>query len=59
MNVPTMIISLIWGFGLIILITKICFGDQCVINKVPQSFNGTIIDANKCYRLSKYPTKCL
>jgi len=54
-----MIISLIWGFGLIILITKICFGDQCVINKVPQSFNGTIIDANKCYRLSKYPTKCL
>ena len=54
----TIMMSLVWGFGLVILIKKVCLRDQCVLIKTPSTFNGTIIDGNKCYRLTKYPTQC-
>jgi len=50
--------SLIWGFGLVILIKKVCMKDQCIMNKIAPTFNGTITESNKCYRLTKYLVPC-
>lgn len=54
----SIIMSLIWGFGLVILIKKVCMKDQCIMNKIAPTFNGTITESNKCYRLTKYSVPC-
>jgi len=58
----TIIISLIWGFGIVMLFRKVCINDQCYINKVPKKFidNSSIIKDknNQQYQLTKYQTIC-
>ena len=57
----SIIISLIWGFGLALLFRKICKNDECLIVKVPPLFNQSdniINDHNRCYRLEKYTVTC-
>lgn len=56
------LISMIWGFGLALLFRQVCQNDQCVIMKVPPSFNkngGVIYDKNRCYKLQQYPSACV
>lgn len=57
------LISLIWGFGLALLFRKVCQNDQCIVVKVPPSFNAQhnmIYDRNnRCYRLEKYLSPCV
>lgn len=62
-RVIIILISLIWGFGLALLFRKVCQNDQCVVVKVPPSFNaqqGIIHDRdNRCYKLEKYLSPCV
>lgn len=57
------LISIIWGFGLALLFRKICNNNNCVVIKVPPSFensNHVIYDRNnKCYQLEKYSSPCI
>lgn len=57
------LISMIWGFGLALLFRRECQNDQCVIVRVPPSFNSgnnIIYDKNnRCYQLHKYPSPCI
>jgi len=58
----SIIISFIWGFGLALLFRKICKNDECVIVKVPPTFdpaNNIIHDKNRCYKLESYPVDCV
>ena len=62
-NMVVILISLIWGFGLAILFKKVCQNDQCIMVKVPATFDqqsNIIYDRNnRCYQLSKYPSQCV
>lgn len=57
------LISMIWGFGLALLFRKVCQNNQCIIIKVPPSFdkeNNIICDKNnRCYKLEKYFSPCV
>lgn len=54
------IISLIWGFGLALLLKKPC-ENECIVYKVPADLemkNNIIYDRNRCYKLEKYASQC-
>lgn len=60
----TIVISLIWGFGLALLFRKVCVNNQCVVVKVPPEFyqqDDIIQDSksSKCYKLHKYLVQCV
>jgi len=61
-NQMTILISIIWGFGLAILLRKTCEQNKCVIYKVPKTLeqnNNIIKSQNKCFKLEKYYSKCI
>lgn len=61
-RIITIVLSIIWGFGLAILFRKTCKNDQCVIIKVPPELaqtNNKIKDKNgHCYFLHSYRSEC-
>lgn len=56
----SIIISLIWGFGLALLFRKSCDNDKCVIIKSPPELgNGGLIQINgNSILLNKYNYPC-
>lgn len=58
----TILLSIIWGFGIAILFKRVCQNNECIITKVPPNFNekrNLIFDNNKCYKLVKYASPCI
>ena len=62
-HVITIIVSLVWGFGLALLFRKTCQGENCLVVKVPPEIylnNHIIYDKNnRCYKLERYATHCI
>jgi hypothetical protein len=59
-NFFVIIISIIWGIGLVLLFKKSCPNDICYVYKVPDNYieNQPILTPQGWVRFVKYPTKC-
>lgn len=52
------ILSILCGIGIIIILKKSCYNNECLINKTPHNFDYFISEGKKCYKLFKYNSKC-
>ena len=55
----TIIISIIWGFGIAALFRKVCDDNGCIVIKAPNNMNDYHQEKkNSCYRFEKNNTEC-
>jgi len=55
----TIIISIIWGFGIATIFRKICNNNKCIVIKAPTNMDSYYQKKNKkCYNFSKENTNC-
>jgi len=55
----TIILSIIWGFGIAALFRKVCDNNKCIVIKAPAGMNNYHQEnGNTCYRFEKNNTEC-
>lgn len=54
----SLFLSFLWGFGLALLFKRACDNGRCIVVKIPQNFQDTIIQDDKCYQLTRYSSEC-
>ena len=52
------LLSILCGIGIIVILKKSCYNNECSIYKSPHNFDTEIKDGKKCYKLIKYNSKC-